>query len=326
VAAGAECGRALEDFRVLGERWGMMTTLTALASIAESLGDLDRARAHVDEALTLAGELGATVDIAEFRCQRAGFLARAGQYAAADADHERALALFRRAGAPEGLASARAGLAGTAWLRGDLPAAQRLFEQALAECPSGWFAADSVRSSVLVGLGRVAVARGDAPGARRALADALTVLRGARDLPGTAASAAEGLAGLAFLDGDAERAAELLGITSALRGAPAPPAPPASGAESARTANAANASGAVSAADALAAATGTGTGTGTEARTADAHTPASAAPPPYPSDAPTLARAARAVLGEDAYAAAFERGARCSLDAALALLSAELAP
>jgi tetratricopeptide (TPR) repeat protein len=399
VAAGAECGRALADFRALGERWGMMTTLTALASIAESLGDLDRARAHVDEALTLAGELGATVDIAEFLCQRAGFLARAGQYAAADADHERAMALFRRAGAPEGLAAARAGLAATAWLRGDLPAARRRYEQALAECPSGWFAADSVRSLVLAGLGRVAVARGDAPGARRALADALAVLRGARDLPGTAASAAEGLAGLAFLDGDAERTAELLGITSALRGAPAPPA---AGPGNARVAGAAGVSGAGGSAEvaetgpgnasahgsARAAAdpgavdqaagakagaadrpTGTGTGaadsgtvdgasdadTDTASRAAtdaadavdradasaaeraaadaddprdadaDARNLPRAARPPYPADAASLAAAARAVLGADAYAAAFERGARRSLDDALALLGAELA-
>jgi hypothetical protein len=70
---------------------------------------------------------------------------------------------------------------------------------------------------VHVALGRAAEAAGDAGEAltwhRRALADGL----GGRNRPMTA-QVAEGLAGVALLEGDGERAAVLLGVGATLRG------------------------------------------------------------------------------------------------------------
>src|SRR5690606_9245172 len=90
----------------------------------------------------------------------------AGDHAGAQADFEEALALARRAGAPELVAAARYGLGELARRRGELAAARRLAERALAECPVGWFVADGTRLEIMVLLGRIAEDDGDVETAR----------------------------------------------------------------------------------------------------------------------------------------------------------------
>ncbi|WP_031512731.1 AfsR/SARP family transcriptional regulator, partial [Streptomyces sp. NRRL F-5123] len=215
------CENALAGFRRQGDRWGMITCLHLLADLADHAGDLHRAVALHEEALVLAEELDSALDVSELLTNRAAYRLRAGDLAGAEADCERALALSRRSGAPEGLASAHRGLADVARLRGDLPGARVLAEQALAECPTGWFSSNAIRTGIQVARVRVAVAAGDADGARAPLRDAVTfdpdVLRMAAE---TAATAAEAAAALALLDGDPRQAAALLGAAEALRGGP----------------------------------------------------------------------------------------------------------
>lgn len=211
-----ECSAALDTFRELGDRWGMITSLSLLSEVADYRGDLIRAIDLTDEALTLATELDALQDMAELLSQRAGFSVRAGRYESVRADGLRAAELAHRAGAPEFAARAHLGLAEAARLQGDLPQARRLCEQALAECPAGYYSSNSTRVAVLGALIRIAVAQGDAAGARVYYPEAVA-LDHARFLPLAGAVAAETFAGLALLEGDPQRAAELLGTCRALR-------------------------------------------------------------------------------------------------------------
>ena len=216
-AAERECGEALTGFRRLGDRWGMITSLSVLSEAADHRGDPERAIAITDEALALADEMDATQDTAELLSQRAGFLVRAGRHEEARADCLRAAELARRAGASEFAARAHMVLAESARLRGDLPEARRLGERALADCPAGYFSSNGTRVAVFGALIRTAVARGDAAAARAYYREAV-VLHHARHLPLPGAVAAETFAGLALLEGVPERAARLLGMCRTLRG------------------------------------------------------------------------------------------------------------
>jgi ATP/maltotriose-dependent transcriptional regulator MalT len=180
-------------------------------------GDRQRSIALADEALDLAGQLRSTDDTVDLLCRRAGWRARGGDLDGAQADYAHAAELARPAGMPELLAAADRGLGEVARLRGDLAQARRLCELALAECPSGWFVAEATRAEILVALGRVAAAEGDAAGALARHRQALAAT-GPAGLT-VAADAAEGLAEVALLQGDGERAALLLGAGAALRGA-----------------------------------------------------------------------------------------------------------
>ncbi|MFI0941058.1 AfsR/SARP family transcriptional regulator [Streptomyces sp. NPDC021020] len=219
VAAREACEESLAGFREQGDRWGMITSLHLLADVADHAGDLHKAVALHEEALVLAEELDSALDVSELLTNRAAYRLRAGDLAGAEADCERAVVLSRRAGAPEGLALAHKGLADVARLRGDLPGARALAEQALAECPTGWFSGNATRTGIQVARARIAVAAGDADGARAPLRDAVTfdpdVLRMAAE---TAATAAEAAAALALLDGEPRQAATLLAAAEALRG------------------------------------------------------------------------------------------------------------
>jgi predicted ATPase/DNA-binding SARP family transcriptional activator len=218
AAAEQRFAAALAGFRELGERWGMVAALSELAGLADWRGDRAASIALTDEALDLAGQLDSADDIADLLCRRAGTGARAGDLDGADADYRRAAGLARRAGTMELLAAAHRGLGEVARLRGDLAEARRRCEQALAECPTGWFVAAATRAEILVSLGQVAAAEGDAGAAGARHRQALAELGGHGGFT-VAAGAAEGLAEVALLEGDGERAALLLGVGHALRGA-----------------------------------------------------------------------------------------------------------
>ncbi|WP_449066158.1 ATP-binding protein, partial [Planomonospora algeriensis] len=214
-----EFALALADFRSVGDRWGMAQAISGLADIAGRRGERAEASALTDQALALAERLGATLDVAELLHRRADGRLRDGDTAGARADYERAAELGRRAGAWEVLAAAHLGLGEIARFRGDLDEARRSCEAALAECSTGWFDVEETRTRVCVALGWVAEAEGDAVGALAWYRRAFTTGRGTRDLT-LVARVAEGLAGVALLEGDGERTALLLGAGAALRGLP----------------------------------------------------------------------------------------------------------
>ncbi|RAY13761.1 AfsR/SARP family transcriptional regulator [Actinomadura craniellae] len=223
AAAEREVTQALAEFRALGDRWGTLVSLGELAVLIEPRGDRDRAWALMDEAVRLAEELGALLDLAELLCGRGDWRVRAGELDEAAAEYRHAAAIARRSGGLEALAIARTRLGDIARLRGDLAEADRLYEQALADRTSGFSAAEAYARGY-VGRGRLAVAQGDAAAARAWLHRAVTSVRDQHSHR-ISADSADGLAEAVLLEGDAERAAALLGLGAALRGTPAPADP-----------------------------------------------------------------------------------------------------
>jgi predicted ATPase/DNA-binding SARP family transcriptional activator len=213
-----ECEASLAEFQVAGDRWGMITCLNVLADLADYRGELPRAAELLGAALDMAEELDSALDMAELLGNRAAYRLRAGDYDSAVADCERAVTLARRAGSPEMLAVAHTRLGEAARLRGDLAGSRALCEQALAECPTGWFSSNSARSTVLVALGQLAVAEGDAAAAREHFREAVTADIAAMRLPMAGSLAAEAAAELAFLEGDPRQAATLMGAARAMHG------------------------------------------------------------------------------------------------------------
>ncbi|HEX2315577.1 MAG TPA: BTAD domain-containing putative transcriptional regulator [Thermomonospora sp.] len=211
---------AYESFRALGDRWGMANSLDALAQLADWSGDRDRFLALVGEALDLVEQLDADEERADLLARRAIGLVRAGRYAEAEADYELAAEIARWAGAGEKADGMHEGLGEIARLRGDLAEARRRYEAALTTTSGNWYVSGWTRAQALVGLGWVAEAEGDAAGARELH---MAGLRLALDHGNAmyAADGVDGLAGVAALEGDAERAAVLLGIAGSLRGMPA---------------------------------------------------------------------------------------------------------
>jgi predicted ATPase/DNA-binding SARP family transcriptional activator len=187
---------ALDDYRAIGERWGMTNALAALAEVADLRGDRTRSIALIDEALRLAGELDSPADTADLLRLRGDGGLRAGDFEAAGADYQRAASYARKAGAPDLLAAARYGSAEVVRLQGDLTEARRLAEAALVDCPAGWFTVDATRSELLIALGRIAEAEGDVDTARERYRGALAIASGVAGIRASAA-AQEGLDRLA---------------------------------------------------------------------------------------------------------------------------------
>ncbi|MFE7132460.1 BTAD domain-containing putative transcriptional regulator [Streptomyces sp. NPDC057638] len=208
---------SLSGFRSTGDRWGMTLCLAELATLAVWRGDGTRSMALYDEALALAGQLGAVEDLADLLCRKGDGLVLTGDYPAARTAYERAARTARDAGAPTRPAAVEWGLGEIARLSGDLPAARTLIEAALAGCATGWFAVEELRARVFVALGRIAEAEGDTARAREWHQRALDVMIGSGNLAG-AAGAVEALAGVVLLENDPEGAAVLLGLGAGLRG------------------------------------------------------------------------------------------------------------
>jgi tetratricopeptide (TPR) repeat protein len=186
-----ELAVALDGFRAVGDRWGILMVLSAMTELAHSRDDHGGSVAPMDEALRLAEELTSTIDLADLLRIRGDGYVRAGDLDRADADYLRALEFARQAGAPEVTAAAYAGLGEIARLRDDLGTARRLCEAALAACPTGWFGAEATRFDILVALGRIAAAAGDAEAARTWYHEALTATGGVARLSTRAQSLAD---------------------------------------------------------------------------------------------------------------------------------------
>ncbi|WP_328853618.1 winged helix-turn-helix domain-containing protein [Micromonospora globbae] len=219
--ARVELSAGLDGFRAIGERWGMILALSSLVEVAYRVGDPSAATAPMAEALRLAGELGSALDTAELLRARAEGRLGAGDLTGAEDDYRRVVEVAQPAGAPELVAAAHLGLGEIARRRGDLEDARRLCEQALAECPTGWFGAEMVRLGALVTLGHVHAAAGEPAAARALFVEVLGATASIWDLP-TLAAAVEGLVGPVLRRGEAERAALLLGAVAAVQrdGAP----------------------------------------------------------------------------------------------------------
>ncbi|OXM46204.1 BTAD domain-containing putative transcriptional regulator [Amycolatopsis alba] len=206
-------------FRAIGERWGLSMALDHLSQILIWTNRQAEALEMMDEALRLMRELGASDDNADLLCRRGTSKLLHGDPAGARADFEFAIEIARRAGMPESRAFGYVGLATLSRHGGDLATARALSELALSECSGGSFTSEGGRSGARISLGWVAAAEGDVDQAEELHRQALLSADQWNDST-TAACAVEGLAGVALLRDDPERAAVLIGAAVTIRGTP----------------------------------------------------------------------------------------------------------
>jgi len=218
-----DCREALAVFRALGETWGTAITLTQLAEFVELRADHAASIAALEEAAAIGGELGSWGDMAYVEGKLAVIRARTGDLARARADLDR----VERETAERGssgdtdrwVAFMRAELA---WRDGDLAAVTRCCQAVLtsmADMRAAWW--QSLRAQIKTRLAMVALAQRDLQRCAELLGEALQSAAAWVE-HSSSASVFDAVAAYALgrgHDGDAERAASLLGAAHGLRGA-----------------------------------------------------------------------------------------------------------
>jgi predicted ATPase/DNA-binding SARP family transcriptional activator len=213
----ADVHRALDRFRAVGDRWGVGSAMGALAEVSTLRGDDATTIAVVKEAIALVDEIGAVEDTPYMRTRLAMALSASGDRAGAETVLDQALEICRTAGD-------RMGESGVHSVRGDLAReegkhrlARLHYEEAIRLATDPAVFPAHFRALLLSSVGLLEEQEGDLRAARRSHSEALRLAWDAYD------GAALGLmlialAGLVVREGDAARAATLLGAAARLRG------------------------------------------------------------------------------------------------------------
>ncbi len=122
----------LRLFRQSGDRWGIAVSLNALGYVARLRGNYPRATALTEESLKLFHELGDKAGIAVSFIRLGNVAFRRGDYAEATALLEKSLALQRERGDQQGVANSLNLLGLVACYQGDYRRAVALLEESLA--------------------------------------------------------------------------------------------------------------------------------------------------------------------------------------------------
>ena len=200
----------------LGERWGQAVAFGGLAMVEGWRGEHAAAVGHYRQASELTAAFGSTEDQVQFRLFMVRQLWLAGEREAAWDELSRALPDAERLGLPELRAFAVYTAGDLARLDGRPEAAREALTRAVQMAVS-LDLARQIHAVAATGLGYLAGAEGDLDAARDWHAQALAAARITADAP-VIAEALTGLADLALRENDAERAAELLGASVAIRG------------------------------------------------------------------------------------------------------------
>ncbi|MHA6623085.1 BTAD domain-containing putative transcriptional regulator [Pseudonocardia sp. DLS-67] len=204
---------AHEEFRTVGDRFGLGMAVHSLGELEDIAGQHDAAERAYDESIALAMELGNDDDLPLFLGRRGMLAARRGDLDAARACLQEALALPSATPGNDGALSIS--LAHVERLAGNLEEARRHLAgagtTAGVDRPHRAAARATAEASI-------ELAAGGRTAARAHLADAAEAAAEAADGP-VVAVVAEVAAALALDDGDAATAARLLGVAAAQRGA-----------------------------------------------------------------------------------------------------------
>ncbi|MBT2231526.1 BTAD domain-containing putative transcriptional regulator [Nonomuraea sp. NEAU-A123] len=206
---------ALDAFRKVGDRWGLITTLNALAEEQGLRGDSAGAVCTCEEALQAAIELGSPEEVLSVRVRLGVERARAGDVPGGRAQLMEVLDVAEAAHETQLLA--RRALGEIACRAGELAEARRQYELALAGFAANALVTSQVRALILIGLGWTALAEGAADEAAALFGEAAGSAIEHRSAQ-TLAGAAEGLAAIAVAGRETDRAAALLGFATRLRG------------------------------------------------------------------------------------------------------------
>jgi predicted ATPase/DNA-binding XRE family transcriptional regulator len=205
---------ALRVYRQLGDKRGMLYTLSNLGGLAQSRGEHEQAQAYYEESLALAESLGDKWFTAD-SLSGLGWVAHdRGDYAKAAAMFERSEQLDRERGDAHDIAARRTHQGTVALDAGDYTRAETILKESLAVQRQLGDQNCSARS--LRGLGIAALAQGNNTEARTYLEESILLSREVGNKKNTA-GCLEGFAELAISGGEAKRGAQLAGSAQVLR-------------------------------------------------------------------------------------------------------------
>jgi len=217
AAAEAELDQGLAGFRELGERWGMGQVLFARAELSAGRGQREAAVAALEEARAILEQLGDREDVGQLVIRMAVERIRVG-------DTDQGLELLAVAdriahevGAEDQKLIVRHLLAEIARWQGRLDEARERLDAVLADLERTGSPIHQRYAMMLVSKGELELAAGDLDAAHRRYRQALSKALESRDRP-VIARVVELRADIALAEGDAERAAALLGTAAVVRG------------------------------------------------------------------------------------------------------------
>jgi predicted ATPase/DNA-binding SARP family transcriptional activator len=214
--AEARMRQALEEFRAVGERWGIGFTLSSLADMTAARGDFAQAVAWQREAIALVREVGIREDLPQLEVKLAHQLWLTGDHAEARRMLKQSRESAEDVGMAEVMASVEYGYATIALQDGMLDEAREHLRRASALVDATTFA-PQFRAVVRMVQGLVEGAAGDLALAREMHTEAMAIAVESKDSP-IVAMVLVGFADLALRDGDPVRAARMLGASVAVRG------------------------------------------------------------------------------------------------------------
>jgi predicted ATPase/class 3 adenylate cyclase/Tfp pilus assembly protein PilF len=204
---------ALEIYRELGHKFGMIRPLSMLGHIANGSGDYDSARSFYEQALTIARELGETKRVIAGFANLGYLTMNQGNYAEAKALFEEGIRVALTLNI-EGVASGLiAGLGSVAINEGDYDKAKSFYEESLAQ-NRALRNRDGVEGNLWM-LAHIARRQGEYERAQALFTESMIM---AQDLEMTESIAMnlQGMAELALVRDEPERATKLLGAFQAV--------------------------------------------------------------------------------------------------------------
>jgi predicted ATPase/class 3 adenylate cyclase len=194
---------SLALFQDVGDKFGIAQSIPHVEATALVDIDYERARALAEESLALRKEIGDKDGIADALGTMGDIAFWQGDYKQATIRFEASLALFREVGDKHGLAGGLFSLGETAKLEGQYEKATMILEEALALARDS---GDKFRNAYILNtLGEVAAAQGDYESATRQYEEGLAVGQQTGNL-GLITSGCCGLGRVALAQGDYERA------------------------------------------------------------------------------------------------------------------------
>ncbi|HTJ33328.1 MAG TPA: BTAD domain-containing putative transcriptional regulator [Dactylosporangium sp.] len=207
---------SVEEFRRIGERWGLAMTLASVADAYTRRGDFVRAIAHFEESVELHDQLGIRSSEAYLRVSMAALRRHTDGPQAAQALLR---AFVEDAGrSARDVSHAMLELGHLARDAGDWGEAERLYVEAWRLQRESPLVAPQYKAIVLAARAEIDVVRGDLDLARTRLAEAMELAVSVRDMP-VVGRLAITLAALTTAIGEPVRAAEMLGAAEQVAGA-----------------------------------------------------------------------------------------------------------
>jgi predicted ATPase/DNA-binding SARP family transcriptional activator len=215
-----EAERAVTEFRLLGERWGLANSLQMLAMSKTMDGDLEGAIDVYGEAFALVTEMGAREDQAVLRVRLADLWLRRGNFEAARVHVLAAKEMSERAGSALESIFAGSVLAECARLAGETVEARRLIDETmhrLEQVPPGHPIHGHARALMFAVAAKQDLLDGNIDIALQRLREAYQAALGTKDMP-VIAIVGLAVSDLARVTDRLREAAEMMGAAARLRG------------------------------------------------------------------------------------------------------------